>query len=66
MEAEPMERGDGGLPMFRQDPADAPEGNNVAAALGRMSPKELSDLQGVEAGLQEWASPEDQQAFADL
>jgi len=27
---------------------------------------DLTYLQGVEAGLQEWVSPEDEQAFADL
>ncbi|MFM7087540.1 MAG: AbrB/MazE/SpoVT family DNA-binding domain-containing protein [Cyanobium sp.] len=31
-----------------------------------VSPLDLTDLRGVEAGLQEWASPEDAQAFADL
>ena len=31
-----------------------------------VSPLDLTDLRGVEAGLQEWASPEDEEAFADL
>jgi AbrB family looped-hinge helix DNA binding protein len=31
-----------------------------------VSPLYLTYLRGVEAGLQEWASPEDEQAFADL
>jgi AbrB family looped-hinge helix DNA binding protein len=31
-----------------------------------VSPLDLTYLRGVEAGLQEWASPEDEQAFADL
>lgn len=31
-----------------------------------VSPLDLSYLRGVEAGLQEWASLEDEQAFADL
>ena len=31
-----------------------------------VSPLDLTDLRGVEAGLQESASPEDEQAFADL
>lgn len=31
-----------------------------------VSPLEITYLRGVEAGLQEWASPEDEEAFADL
>ena len=31
-----------------------------------VSPLDLTYLRGVEAGLEEWASPEDEQAFADL
>ena len=31
-----------------------------------VSPIDLAFLKGLEAGLQEWASPEDEQAFADL
>jgi AbrB family looped-hinge helix DNA binding protein len=31
-----------------------------------VTPLDLTYLRGVEAGLQEWASPEDEQAFADL
>jgi len=31
-----------------------------------VSPLDLTYLRGVEAGLQEWTSPEDEQAFADL
>ena len=31
-----------------------------------VSPLDLTYLRGVEAGLQEWASAEDEQAFADL
>ena len=31
-----------------------------------VSPLDLTYLRGVEAGLPEWASPEDEQAFADL
>jgi antitoxin PrlF len=31
-----------------------------------VSPLDLTYLRGVEAGLQEWASPEDEEAFADL
>jgi antitoxin PrlF len=29
-------------------------------------PLDLTYLRGVESGLQEWASPEDEEAFADL
>ena len=31
-----------------------------------VSPLDLTFLRGVEAALQEWASPEDEQAFVDL
>jgi antitoxin PrlF len=31
-----------------------------------VSPLDITYLRGVEAGLQEWASPEDEEAFADL
>ena len=31
-----------------------------------VTPLDLTYLRGVEAGLQEWASPEDEEAFADL
>ena len=31
-----------------------------------VSPLDLTYLRGVAAGLQEWASPEDEEAFADL
>jgi hypothetical protein len=31
-----------------------------------VSPLDLTSLRGVEAGLEDWASPEDEQAFADL
>jgi antitoxin PrlF len=40
------------------------EDGGVRARL--VSPLDLTYLRGVEAGLQEWASPEDEQAFADL
>jgi antitoxin PrlF len=32
----------------------------------RVTPLDLTYLQGIEAGLQEWTSPEDEEAFADL
>ena len=32
----------------------------------RVSPLDLTYLRGVESGLEEWASPEDEEAFADL
>lgn len=32
----------------------------------RVSPLDLTYLRGVETGLEEWASPEDEEAFADL
>ena len=66
MKADPMELGDQALPLFLPDRAVAPEGIDAAAALRRMSPQDLSYLRGVEAALQEWASPEDEQAFAGL
>ena len=31
-----------------------------------VTPLDLTYLRGVDAGLEEWASPEDEQAFADL
>ena len=31
-----------------------------------VTPLDLTYLRGVETGLQEWASPEDEEAFADL
>jgi hypothetical protein len=31
-----------------------------------VTPLDLTYLRGIEAGLQEWASPEDEEAFADL
>ncbi len=31
-----------------------------------VSPLDITYFRGVEAGLQEWASPEDEEAFADL
>lgn len=31
-----------------------------------VSPLDLTYLRGVEAALEEWASPEDEEAFADL
>jgi hypothetical protein len=66
MKADPMELGVEGLPMDRPNRAYAPEGIDVAAALRGMNPQDLSYLRGVEAGLQEWASPEDELAFTDL
>ena len=59
-----MERDADGLPLFRPDPAVALEAIDLATAL-RLEQEALS-LQGLEACLQEWASPEDEQAFADL
>ncbi|MFN7898590.1 MAG: AbrB/MazE/SpoVT family DNA-binding domain-containing protein [Synechococcaceae cyanobacterium] len=32
----------------------------------RVTPLDLTYLRGIEAGLQEWTSPEDEEAFADL
>jgi hypothetical protein len=52
-----------GMPLFRPDPAVAPESIDVSTAL-RLE-QEVLALQGLEACLQEWASPEDEQAFAD-
>jgi hypothetical protein len=66
MEADPMERDDEGLPVVLPDRAVAPECIDVAAAARRVSPLDLTYMRGVEAGLQEWASPEDEKAYADL
>ena len=40
--------------------------DNGGVLVRLVSPLDLSYLRGVEAGLQEWASIEDEQAFADL
>lgn len=66
MEADPMELDDDGLPLFRPDRAVAPEAIAEADAVRRVSPLDLTYRRGVEAGLREWTSPEDEQAFADL
>ena len=66
MEADPMELCDEGLPVVRPDRAGAPECIDVDAAARRVSPLDRTYMRGVEAGLREWASPEDEQAFADL
>jgi hypothetical protein len=54
-----------GLPVFRPDPAAAPSRIDVATAL-RLE-QETLHLQDLEASLmEEWATPEDEEAFADL
>ena len=54
-----------GLPLFRPDPAAAPSRMDVPTAL-RLEQDTLH-LQDLEASLmEEWASPEDEEAFADL
>ncbi len=54
-----------GLPLFRRDPAVAPSCMDVTTAL-RLE-QETLHLQDLEASLmEEWASPEDEEAFADL
>ena len=54
-----------GMPLFRKDPACAPERLDVATALELE--QETLHLQDLEASLmEEWASPEDEEAFADL
>jgi len=54
-----------GLPLFRPDPAAAPSRIDVTTAL-RLE-QETLHLQDLEASLmKEWASPEDEEAFADL
>ena len=50
MEADPMELNDEGLPLFRPDRADAPEGIDVAAALRLEQEAQLSEDLG-RAGL---------------
>ena len=62
--ADALEIDAAGLPLFRPDPAVAPESIDVSTAL-RLE-QEVLALQGLEACLKEWASPEDEQAFADL
>ncbi len=64
MKADALEIDAAGLPLFRPDPAVAPESIDVSTAL-RLE-QEVLTLQGLEACLKEWASPEDEQAFADL
>jgi hypothetical protein len=64
MMADALEIDAAGLPLFRPDPAVAPESIDVSTAL-RLE-QEVLALQGLEACLKEWASPEDEQAFADL
>lgn len=56
MKADPMELDDEGLPRFRPDPTNHPEGIDVAAAVRRVRPLDLNHLRSLEAGLQEWAS----------
>jgi hypothetical protein len=54
-----------GMPLFRPDPAAAPSRIDVTTAL-RLEQQTLH-LQDLEASLmEEWASPEDEEAFADL
>jgi hypothetical protein len=53
------------MPLFRPDPAAAPSRIDVTTAL-RLE-QETLHLQDLEASLmEEWASPEDEEAFADL
>ena len=53
-----------GMPVFRPDPAAAPSRMDVITAL-RLEQDTLH-LQDLEASLmEEWASPEDEEAFAD-
>ena len=53
-----------GMPVFRPDPAAAPSRIDVTTAL-RLEQDTLH-LQDLEASLMaEWASPEDEEAFAD-
>ena len=40
--------------------------NDGGVRVRRVSPLDLTYLRGVEAGLEEWASPEDEEAFGDL
>lgn len=54
-----------GMPLFRPDPAADPSRMDVTTAL-RLEQDTLH-LQDLEASLmEEWASPEDEEAFADL
>ena len=54
-----------GLPLFRPNPAAALSRIDVTTAL-RLE-QETLHLQDLEASLmEEWASPEDEEAFADL
>ena len=40
--------------------------NDGGVRVWLVTPLDLTYLRGVEAGLQEWASPEDERVFADL
>ena len=64
MKADALEIDAAGLPLFRSNPDVAPESIDVSTAL-RLE-QEVLALQDLEACLKEWASPEDEQAFADL
>ena len=65
MGSDAMEIDAEGLPLFRPDPAAAPSRMDVTTAL-RLEQDTLH-LQDLEASLmEEWASPEDEEAFADL
>ena len=64
MGSDAMEIDAEGLPLFRPDPAAAPSRMDVTTAL-RLEQDTLH-LQDLEASLmEEWASPEDEEAFAD-
>jgi hypothetical protein len=64
MKADALEIDAAGLPLFRPDPDVAPSSIDVTTAL-RLEQSVLA-LQGLEGCPQEWASPEDEQAFANL
>jgi len=65
MGSEALEIDADGMPVFRTDPAAAPSRMDVKTAL-RLE-QETLHLQDLKASLmEEWASPEDEEAFADL
>jgi hypothetical protein len=65
MGSDPLDIDAEGMPLFRTDPAAAP--SRIDGTTARRLEQETLHLQDLEASLiEEWASPEDEEAFADL
>lgn len=65
MKAEALDIDAEGLPVFRPDAAAAP--SRIAGTTALRLEQDTLHLQDLEASLmEEWASPEDEEAFADL